>query len=175
MPAVEVAPVRLMVSAASVSPDVIWGAVHDVYDDDTEKSAATPDELEIIASLDPVVSLTTVAVTPATSLLMALARSAKVSPVFPLPVAMVMAVPPTGVIVMDDVGRVAVELVSKLEYHAPVDATLFTTTVWEPATVPVAAVAVSSLVLEDVTVLLAKGPANEFSDCMSVMTAFVAV
>jgi hypothetical protein len=30
LPAVEVAPVRLMVPAASVSPDVIWGAVHDV-------------------------------------------------------------------------------------------------------------------------------------------------
>jgi hypothetical protein len=88
---------------------------------------------------------------------------------------MVTAVPPAGVIVMDEVGRVAVELVSRLEYHAPVVARLFTTTVWEPATVPVAAVAVSSLVLEKVTVLLAKGPVRVFSDCISVMTAFVAV
>jgi hypothetical protein len=134
-----------------------------------------PEELEIIANLDPVVSLTTVAVTPTTSLLMALARSASVSPEFPLPVAMVTAMPPGAVIVMDDVGKVAVELVSKLEYHAPEVATLFTTTEWEPATVPVAAVAVTSLVLEDVTVRFARGPVNVFSDCISVMTAFVAV
>jgi hypothetical protein len=88
---------------------------------------------------------------------------------------MVTAVPPVGVIVMDEVGRVAVELVSRLEYHVPDVARLFTITVWEPAAVPVAAVAVSSLVLEDVTVELAKGPVRVFSDCISVMTACVAV
>jgi hypothetical protein len=76
---------------------------------------------------------------------------------------------------MDDVGRVAVELDSRLEYQAPEVATLLTTTVWEPATVPVAAVAVSSLVLEDVTVRFAKGPVRVFSDCISATTAFVAV
>jgi hypothetical protein len=88
---------------------------------------------------------------------------------------MVTAMPPGAVIVMDDVGKVEVELVSRLEYHAPEAARLFTTTEWEPATVPVAAVAVTSLVLEEVTVLLARGPVKVFSDCISVMTAFVAV
>jgi hypothetical protein len=88
---------------------------------------------------------------------------------------MVTAVPPAGVIVMDDVGRVALELVSRLEYHAPVVAKLFTTTVCEPEAVPVAAVAVRALGLEDVTVRFAKGPVRVLSDCMSVMTACVAV
>jgi len=95
------------------------------------------------------------------------ARSVSVSPVFPLPVWIVTAVPLAGVIVMDDVGRVAVELVSKLEYQAPVLAMLLTTTVWEPATVPEAAVAVTSLLAEDVTVRSDKGPVRLFSDCIS--------
>jgi hypothetical protein len=43
---------------------------------------------------------------------------------------------------MDDVGRPAVGLLSRLEYHAAVLARLLTTTVWVPVTVPVAAVAV---------------------------------
>jgi EamA domain-containing membrane protein RarD len=139
-----------------------------VYDDDIEKSAAAPEVLEMIASLEPVESLTTVAVTPRSSLLIAVARSARVSPVFPLPVAIVTAVPLAGVIVMDEVGRVAVELVSMLEYQAPVLAILLTTTVWEPAAVPEAAVAVISLVLEDVTVRCDNGPARLFSDSISV-------
>jgi hypothetical protein len=40
---------------------------------------------------------------------------------------MVTAVPLAGVIVMDDVGRVAVELVATSEYQAPVLAMLLTT------------------------------------------------
>jgi hypothetical protein len=80
----------------------------------------------------------------------------------------VTAVPLAGVIVMDEVGRVAVELVSRLEYHAPVLARLLTTTVWELATVPEAAVAVTSLLAEDVTVRSDKGPVRLFSDSISV-------
>ena len=74
---------------------------------------------------------------------------------------------------MDEEGRVAVGLVSRPEYHAPVVARLLTTTTWSPETVPVAAVAVT-LALEDVTVRAARGPVRVFSDARSVVTAVVA-
>jgi hypothetical protein len=48
---------------------------------------------------------------------------------------------------------------------------LFTTTVWLPAAVPVAAVAVTSLLLEEVTVRTDKGPVKVFRFCMSVARA----
>jgi hypothetical protein len=130
--------------------------------------------LEIIASLEPVESLTTEAVTPRSSPLMALERSFRVSPTAPLPVAMVAERPAAVVRVTEDAPRVAVGLLSRLEYHAPVLARLLTTMTWLPATVPVAAVAVTSL-LEEVTVRAAKGPFRVFSDARSVATAVVAV
>ena len=74
----------------------------------------------MIASLEPVESLTTEAVTPRPSPLMALERSFSVSPAAPLPVAMVAEKPDAVVSVMEEDGRVAVGLVSRLEYHAPV-------------------------------------------------------
>ena len=75
--------------------------------------------------------------------MMALARSARVSPVVTAePVWKVTDLPEAGINVMDDVGRPAVGLLSRLEYHAAVLARLLTTTVWVPVTVPVAAVAV---------------------------------
>ena len=55
---------RVRLFAPSVSVEDIAGAVHVVSGSAIEKSAAVPGELEIIASLDPVVSLITVAVTP---------------------------------------------------------------------------------------------------------------
>jgi hypothetical protein len=64
MVAVPFAVLRTRLFAPSDSPLVICGAVHEVKDSATEKSAAAPEELETIANLDPVVSLTTVAVTP---------------------------------------------------------------------------------------------------------------
>lgn len=141
----------------------------------TEKPAAVPGELETIASLEPVESLTTVAFTPRFAVLMALARSFRVSPAFPLPVAMVAVAPAVVVIVRDDVGKIAVGLDSRSEYQDPVVARLFTTTVWVPETVPVAAVAVRSLLLEEVTVLAARGPVKVFRFCISVARASVAV
>ena len=105
---------------------------------------------------------------------MALERSFRVSPAAPLPVAMVAERPAVVVRVMEDAGRVAVGLLARLEYHAPVLAKLLTTTTWLPATVPVAAVAVTSL-LEDVTVRAARGPVRVLSDARSVVTAVVAV
>jgi hypothetical protein len=169
-----VALVMVMLLAPSVSPAGITGAVHDVYGSDIEKSAALPEVLAIIASLEPVESLTTEAVTPSPSLLMALERSLSVSPTAPLPVAMVAEWPAAVVIVTEEDGRVAVGLASRSEYHAPVLAKLLTTTTWSPATVPVAAVAVTSL-LEDVTVRAARGPVRVLSDARSVVTAAVAV
>jgi hypothetical protein len=87
---------------------------------------------------------------------------------------MVLEPPEALVMVMEEDGRVAVGLVSRLEYHAPVVARLLTTTTWSPATVPVAAVALTSL-LEDVTVRAARGPVRVFRDARSVVTAAVAV
>ena len=106
---------------------------------------------------------------------MALARSASVSPVVPVPVWNVTEFPVAGINVTDDVGRVVVGRGSIPEYHAPVLARLFTTTELVPARVPVAAVAVTSLLLEDVTVRAARGPVKVFSDCRSVAIASVAV
>ena len=107
--------------------------------------------------------------------MIALARSARVSPVVLAPVEKFTDLPEAGINVMDDVGREAVGLLSRLEYHAPVVARLLTTTVWVPVTVPVAAVAVRSLVSEDDTVLATSGPVRESRDCMSVEIASVAV
>ena len=140
-----------------------------------EKSAVDPEELEIIANLEPVESLTTVAVIPRFCPLIAVARSFSVSPAFPLPVAMVAVAPAAVVIVRDEVGSVAVALDSKSEYQDPIVARLFTTTVWVPETVPVAAVAERSLLSEEVTVLAARGPVKVFKFCISVATASVAV
>jgi hypothetical protein len=107
---------------------------------------------------------------------MALARSARVSPVVtPEPVLKVTDLPEAGINVMDDVGRAAVGLLSRLEYHDPVLARLLTTTVWVPVAVPVTAVALRSLVFEDDTVLAASGPDRELRDCISVAIASVAV
>ena len=137
--------------------------------------------MAIIASLEPVESLTTVAVTPrlapevVLAELMAVARSFRVSPALPVPVAMVTEPPVALVIVREEVGSDAVGLDSRSEYHEPVEATLLITTVCTPETVPVAAVAVRSLLLEDVTVRAARGPVRVFSDCISVVIASVAV
>ena len=84
-----VALVMVILLAPSVSPAGRTGAVHEVYGSDIEKSAALPEWLEMIASLEPVESLTTEAVTPKPPPLMALERSFKVSPAAPLPIAMV--------------------------------------------------------------------------------------
>jgi hypothetical protein len=79
------------------------------------------------------------------------------------------------VMVKDVEGSVVAALAERSEYQAPVLATLLTTTLWVPATVPLAAVAVTSELLEDVTVREAKGPVREFNDCMSVCIAVIAV
>jgi hypothetical protein len=140
-----------------------------------EKSLAAPGELEIMASLEPLESLTTVAFTPRFAALMALARSVKLSPEVPLPVAKVAEGPAVVVSVREEDGRASVGLDSRSEYHEPVAAKLFTTTVWVPVTVPVAAVAVRSLVFEEDTIRAARGPVRVFRFCMSVAMASVAV
>jgi hypothetical protein len=76
--------------------------------------------------------------------------------------------------VKDPAARGAIALGSRLEYHEPAAARLFTTTVWSPRTVPSAAVAVTSL-LEDVTVRADSGPVRVFSASISVAIAAVAV
>jgi hypothetical protein len=105
--------------------------------------------LEVIANLEPVESLMTVALTPrlapelVVALLMALARSFKLSPVVLLPIWKVTESPEAVVSANDDVGSVAVALDSRSEYQPAVVARLFTTTVWVPAVVPFVAVAVT--------------------------------
>jgi hypothetical protein len=168
--------------APSDSPEDISGAVHIVKGSDTEKSALTPGELETIASLDPVESLTTVAVTPRVAPvgeiyeLIVAARSVRVFPAVPVavPVWKVAEGPAAAVSVKDPAAREAVGLDSRLEYHEPWAARLLTTTEWSPRTVPSAAVAVTSL-LEDVTVRADSGPVRVFSASISVAIAVVAV
>jgi hypothetical protein len=77
--------------------------------------------------------------------------------------------------VKDPGGSVETALVWKAEYHDPVEAKELTSTVWFPRVVPSAAVAVTALLFELETVRADKGPVNEFNDCKSVLTAFVAV
>jgi hypothetical protein len=165
-----------------VLPLAIGGAVHEVKGSDIEKSAAAPDVFEVIASRDPDESLTRVAPTPSltpvalsVALLTAVTRSFNVSIPVPLPIWKVCERPDAVVKVKEDGGRAVVGSASALEYHAAVLARLFTTTVWVPETVPVAAVAVRSLLLEEVTVLAARGPVNELRFCISVARASVAV
>jgi hypothetical protein len=77
------------------------------------------------------------------ALLMAVARSFKLSPVVLLPVWNVTESPEAVVSVNDEVESVAVGLDSLPEYQPAVVARLFTTIVWVPVAVPVAAVAVT--------------------------------
>ena len=168
--------VKVTLFAPSVEPVGISADVQDVplkFGVVMAKSAAVPELLAMIANLDPVASLTTEAVTPrlapelVLAELMALARSVRLSPTAELPVPILTGLTPPGVIVKVPVVSVAVALDSRSEYHDPVVAGLVTTTVWTPATVPVAAVAVSSVLLEEVTVRAARGPVRVLSDCMS--------
>jgi hypothetical protein len=78
------------------------------------------------------------------------------------------------VIVIEDAGNVAVGVDSSSEYQEAVAARLLISTVCVPEAVPVAAVAVRSL-LEDVTVRAARGPVSVFSAWRSFSTAVVAV
>ena len=80
---------------------------------------------------------------------MVLARSVRLSAVWPDPVGMVTEAPAVVVRVKDEEGRVEVGLAAASEYHAPVLARLLTTIVWVPATVPVAAVAETMFALEE--------------------------
>jgi hypothetical protein len=168
-----------MLLAPSAAPVGISGDVHEVpekFDEVTENPPAAPEVLEIMASLEPLASLTTVALTPRFAVLMAVARSFKLSPpVTPVPVGKVAVAPAVVVIVIEEVGNAEVGLVSRSEYHEPVVATLLTTTVCIPGAVPVAADAVRSLLFDEVTVRAARGPERVFSDCMSVARASVAV
>jgi hypothetical protein len=106
---------------------------------------------------------------------MAAARSVRLSPAFPVPVAMLTGWPPEGVIVKVPVESAAVGLDSRSEYHDPVVAGFVITTVWTPAAVPVAAVAVRTLLSEELTVLAARGPVSVFRFCRSVATDSQAV
>src|ERR1700731_3432111 len=92
----------------------------------------------------------------------------------PLPVVMVAEAPALVVIVNDDAGRAAVGLAARSENHDPVVATFCTTTEGLPVTVPLAAVAVTALVLEDVTVRADREPVTVFREAMSVVRAVVA-
>jgi hypothetical protein len=133
----------------------------------------------MMASRDPLASLTTVAVTPRllpslpVAELIAEARSFNV--LTPLPVVMVEDSPLALVRVKEVAGRAAVGLASRSEYQAPVVARLLTTTLCVPATVPLAAVALTALDNDDVTVRAESGPLSVLSACMSLETACVAV
>jgi hypothetical protein len=139
----------------------------------TEKSAAAPEELATMESRAPSASVTTEAVTPRLAALMALARSFRLSPEVPDPVLKVCEEPEAVLIVNEEVGKAEVALDSRAEYQDPVVARLFTVTVWIPAAVPAAAVAVTSLP-EEVTLLAARGPSRVFRDCRSLDTDVVA-
>jgi len=182
--------VSAILLAPSVSPEGIGGAVHEVKGSVIEKSVAAPEVFEVIASRDPAESLTMVALRPSGTLVMrpvagsvtltvavltAEARSFRLLIPVPVPIWKFFERPLAVVRVKEDGSNWVVGSASAFEYHAAVLARLLTTTVWVPVTVPVAAVAVRSLLLEEVTVLAASGPVKVFSDCISVARASVAV
>jgi hypothetical protein len=72
-------------------------------------------------------------------------------------------------------GSAAVALATVVEVKDAVLARFFTTTVLFPAALPDAAVAVTTLLLEDATVLADNGPVRLLSDCMSLSRLVVAV
>jgi hypothetical protein len=139
-----------------------------------EKLPEDPEVLETIASLEPVASVTTEAVTPSLSPLMVLARSFRLSAAVPLPVGIVTEAPAVVERVKDDAGRIAVGLLAGSEYHDPVVARLLTTIVWLPAGVPAAAPAETIFEFEEIAVRADSGPVREFRFCKSVWTASVA-
>ncbi len=139
----------------------------------TVKFPVLPDVLLVIASRTPEASVTMLAVTPSPAPLTAVSRSVNV--LTPLPVVIVAAVPLLLVIVKLSDGRAAVALATVVEVKEAVLARLFTTTVLFPATLPDAAVAVTTLLLEDATVLADNGPVRLLSACISLSRLVVAV
>jgi len=77
--------------------------------------------------------------------------------------------------VNDADGNAAVALEARSEYHDPVAATLCTTTLWVPAIVPLAAVAVTEFELDDETVRADIGPVRLLSAARSALSVVVAV
>lgn len=118
---------------ASVSPKLEGSEV------DTVKLEALPEESLTTESRAPFASVTTVAVTPRASALMALARLLSVFT--PLPMVMVVALPPAGVMVSVPLGRSVEALATVVEAQESVVARLFTVTALLPAVVPEAEVA----------------------------------
>lgn len=111
------------------------------------------------------------AVTPAPELLIAFTRSVSVST--PLPVVMVVAVPPLGVMVMVSAGKSVVPLATASEEKDAVVARLLTTITLFPVTAPDVAVAVTTLEFEELTVVLDNEPVRLLSACAS-LSRFVA-
>jgi hypothetical protein len=125
--------------------------------------------VEVKASRAPELSVTTVAVTPSDLLLMVAASWSRVSEV-PSSVGMDVVVEPTVILMLPE-GSV-VELLGSVvvEYQEPAEARLLMVTLWLLAAVPVAAVAVSKLVLELFAVNVLSAPVvlcNAFSASVS--------
>ncbi len=136
-----------------------------VPDDATEKAPALPDVLLTSASLDPLESVTMLAVTPAPAALIAAAKSERVFT--PLPVVMVVAVPPLGVMVMVPAPKSVVEVATAFEAYDAVVARLLTCTTVVPVAAPAVTVAVATDGFEEVTALLLSDPTRLFSDFKS--------
>jgi hypothetical protein len=137
------------------------------------KFPVLPDVLLVIASRAPEASLMMLAVIPSPALLTAVSRSVNV--LTPLPVVIVAALPLLLVMVKLSDGRVVLALATAVDEKEAVLARLFTTTVTFPAALPDAAVAVTTLLLEDATVLSDNGPVRLLSDCISLSRLVVSV
>jgi len=131
----------------------------------TVKLPVLPLVLLTMASREPVASFTMLADTPRLALLIEFSRS--VSVFTPLPVVMVVAVPPLGVMVIVSAGRSVLAVAATLEAYEAVLARLLTTTTLLPVVLPDTAEAVSTFEFEDVAVTLDNGPVMLFNACIS--------
>jgi len=131
----------------------------------TVKLLAAPDVSLTIASLAPVASVMTLAVTPRPSLFMVLATSVRV--LVPVPVDIVVVLPVGPVMVKLPAAKGAVALETVPEAQEAVLARLLTTTVLFPAVLPDAADAETMPESEEVTVIADKGPVMLLRDCIS--------
>jgi hypothetical protein len=160
---VKVPAVRGVVALATGAEDHVEAVATEF--DDTVKLEAVPEALLTIARREPLVSVTTLAVTPNPPLLIWVAKSLKVLVL--LAIVIVPLVPPGGVMVKLPAGSRVVLFATGFEYHDAVLARLFTTTTWLPTAVADTAEPERMLGFEEATALADNGPTKLLRDCMS--------
>ena len=131
----------------------------------TVKLPLLPEVLLAIAILEPDASIMILAVSPRPDPVIAVCRSASV--LTPLPVVMVADLPALFVIVKLSTGSAMEAFATVVEANDAVVARLLTATTLFPVVLPKAAVAVTTPVFEDDTVVAANGPVRLLSATIS--------